>query len=243
LDFEAKATEIVSPIFKLATYNIHGFIGRGGEYTPQRTLQQIEQLDADVIALQEVRADNRTGMELLTETATTNHYKFILGPTMKQEPGQQYGNVLLFRGELIDSKLHNISHTGREPRGAIEAHITIQGEHWRIFAAHLGLSPAERRMQIKYLLKEMERDSGINTALMGDLNEWYLWGRPMRWLKRYFRISHQPATFPSRWPFLALDRIWVYPAQRIKTIYSIKTAQSQAASDHLPLVAEIFPNN
>jgi len=38
----------------VATYNIHRCIGRGRRVDPWRTLDVIESLDADVIALQEV---------------------------------------------------------------------------------------------------------------------------------------------------------------------------------------------
>lgn len=229
----------MSRSFRLATYNIHGFIGREGSYLPARTLMQIEQLQAEVVALQEVKADDREGMVMLTKMARDNGYQLILGPTMFEHPRQHYGNAMLLRGEEVEVRRHNLSRPGREPRGAIEARLRLSGEPWRVFATHLGLSPGERRWQVKALLREIERDSQANTALMGDLNEWYLWGRPLRWLKRYFRLNHQPATFPSRWPLLALDRIWVHPCRRLKQVRVVKTPLSRSVSDHLPLLAEI----
>lgn len=230
----------MSRSFRLATYNIHSFIGRDGEYAPARTLLQIEQLQAEALALQEVRADDRHGMEMLAAMAHDNGYELILGPTMvEQWSGHHYGNALLLKGGSTEIRYHDISRPGREPRGAIEARLTLAGEPWRIFATHLGLSPRERRWQVKCLLREIRRDEAINTVLMGDLNEWYLWGRPLRWLKRYFRLSHQPPTFPGRWPLLALDRIWVHPCRRLQGVRAVKTPLSRTVSDHLPLLAEI----
>lgn len=87
----------MSRSFRLATYNIHSFIGRDGEYAPARTLLQIEQLQAEALALQEVRADDRRGMEMLTAMAHDNGYELILGLTMvEQWSGHHYGNALLW---------------------------------------------------------------------------------------------------------------------------------------------------
>jgi endonuclease/exonuclease/phosphatase family metal-dependent hydrolase len=229
----------MSRSFRLASYNIHRFIGRDGEYAPARTVLQIQQLQATVVALQEVHADDRQGMELLNRMARNNGYRLILGPTMVEASGHQYGNALLHPDNATQIRHHDLSRPGREPRGAIEARLELGGEPWRIFATHLGLSPGERRWQVRRLLQEMEADGDMNTILMGDLNEWFLWGRPLRWLKRYFHLSHQPPTFPARWPLLALDRIWVYPCQRLQSVHVVKTVLSRDASDHLPLLAEI----
>lgn len=229
----------MSRSFRLATYNIHSFIGRAGAYAPARTLMQIEQLQAEVVALQEVRGDDRQGMEMLAAMARANDYELVLGPTMVEQPGHHYGNALLVRSKHVESRRHNLSRPGREPRGAIEVRARLAGEPWRIFATHLGLSPRERRWQVQSLLREIRRDEGVNTVLMGDLNEWFMWGRPLRWLKRYFRLSEQPPTFPSRWPLLALDRVWVHPCARLHSVSAVKTPLSRSVSDHLPLLAEI----
>ena len=74
---------------------------------------------------------------------------------------------------------------------------------------------------------------------MGDLNEWFLWGRPLRWLHRHFENTPAPATFPSRLPVLALDRIWVKPRHLLRQLTVHTSRLARRASDHLPLVAEI----
>jgi len=74
-------------------------------------------------------------------------------------------------------------------------------------------------------------------VLLGDLNEWFLWGRPLRWLRRHFGRTPAPATYPARWPLFALDRIWVEPARLLERIEVLSAAPARAASDHLPLRA------
>jgi len=72
-------------------------------------------------------------------------------------------------------------------------------------------------------------------VLMGDLNEWFLWGRPLRWLRAHFGRAPAPATFPARRPVLALDRIWVEP-RRLRTGLAVhSTTLARSASDHLPV--------
>jgi endonuclease/exonuclease/phosphatase family metal-dependent hydrolase len=74
---------------------------------------------------------------------------------------------------------------------------------------------------------------------MGDVNEWFLIGRPLRWLHRHFKNVPAPATFPARLPLLALDRIWVKPRAMLLSIQRHDTALARLASDHLPVVAHI----
>ena len=74
---------------------------------------------------------------------------------------------------------------------------------------------------------------------MGALNEWFLWGRPLRWLKAYFDITPAINSFPSFWPFLALDRIWVNPRHHLLNVSAHKTDLAKKASDHLPVTADI----
>jgi endonuclease/exonuclease/phosphatase family metal-dependent hydrolase len=62
---------------------------------------------------------------------------------------------------------------------------------------------------IRAALRDAERGA---TVLMGDINEWFLWGQPSRWLHAYFEQTATPRTFPARLPLLALDRIWARPA-------------------------------
>jgi endonuclease/exonuclease/phosphatase family metal-dependent hydrolase len=76
--------------------------------------------------------------------------------------------------------------------------------------------------------------------LMGDLNEWYLWGRPLRWLHSHFReMPEAPRTFPARRPMFALDRIWVAPAGSLRRLVRHASPLARIASDHLPLTAEV----
>ena len=140
---------------------------------------------------------------------------------------------------MIRSKLLDLSWRGREPRGAISADLDCQGEPIRIVATHLGLRPAERREQVEHLLKLFRESPDDRAVLLGDLNEWFLWGKPLRKLHSYFKRAPSPRTFPSVMPVLALDRLWTHPRDILKELRAHRSHNARRASDHLPLVADL----
>jgi endonuclease/exonuclease/phosphatase family metal-dependent hydrolase len=108
----------------------------------------------------------------------------------------------------------------------------------RIIAAHLGLLRRSRSQQAGALL-EATHTVVRPTVLLGDLNEWWLWGRPVRWLHAQFRRTPAPRTFPSRLPMFALDRLWVRPRSLLQRLAVHRSPLARIASDHLPLVATL----
>ena len=220
----------------LATYNVHGCVGRGGRFDPKRIEDVLRELDADVVALQELRWHPDAALDQLREFGHRLGYDTVAGPTLLRGDGH-YGNALLTRYPVVESGHVDISHGRREPRGAIDVQLQLPGEVLRVVATHFGLSPAERRAQLKQLLERLGPLTDAPVVLMGDLNEWFAWGRPLRRLHRHFGDTHSTATWPAAWPLFALDRIWVHPRQRLLSLAPHRTALAREASDHLPLRA------
>ena len=198
---------------RLASYNIHLGIGRDGEFNPERIAQVIDELDADTIALQEVSLGVQ-GFDMPDFLSKRCGLTAITGPTLIT-PSHEYGNAILTRLKAGSIYRWNLTVGAREPRGAIDAHLHHQGMTVRVIATHLGLWPAERRRQIRLLLEIISKDNRFPTILLGDVNEWFVWGTSLRWLVSHFEPVPAPATFPSRWPVLALDRIWIRPRHRL----------------------------
>jgi endonuclease/exonuclease/phosphatase family metal-dependent hydrolase len=221
---------------RIATYNIHGCIGTDRRREPRRVLRVLEELDADVIALQEVEAEEAG--EPLGLFAKALACSAVTGPTLLRG-GRFYGNALLTRVPLAGVTRLDISMPGREPRGAIDAILGHESGPVRVMATHLGLAPGERRRQVRKLLAHLGPDLRDPAVFLGDLNEWWLWGRPLRSLRRSFARTPAPPTYPSWLPLLALDRIWVHPQARLRSIAVHRSARARTASDHLPLVATI----
>ena len=230
---------------RLASYNIHIGIGRDGVFAPERIAAVLKELAADVIALQEVPLGPRP-YDLLEFLQKATGMHALAAPTLVNKVNGAYGNALLTRHKVLSSQRLDISVPGYQPRGAIDVSLDCRlpgfEEPLRVIGTHLGLRPGERRLQVPRLLDAIdERDKkGITpTVLMGDINEWFLWGRPLRWLHAHFRQPRAIATFPSGCPLFALDRIWVRPSHLIMHMGAHRSVLSRIASDHLPLVADL----
>jgi len=221
----------------VATYNIHSAVGTDGVFDPARIAAVLDEINADVIALQEVPLGGSQQADVLDLLRQRTGFHSVSGPTMECAE-RSYGNAVLSRYPLVDSHRIDLSFGSREPRGAVDADINCHGHMLRVVATHLGLSPAERRHQIRRLLQAFDTDNAP-VILMGDVNEWFMWGRTLRWLVSHFEAAPAPRTFPSRWPLFSLDRIWISPRNRLLHVEVHRTPLARLASDHLPLVAHI----
>jgi endonuclease/exonuclease/phosphatase family metal-dependent hydrolase len=220
-----------------ATYNIHRAVGSDGEFAPERIAAVLREIDPHVIALQEVQT-GAAGRHLLQEFAAVLDAEPVSGMTMLSHDSE-YGNALLSRFPVRAVERIDLTIGTHEPRGALDVLIELANGPLRIVSTHLGLRPYERRRQVRILLKHLDEQPLVPTVLMGDLNEWYLWGRPLRWLHARFQRSPAPPTFPARRPLFALDRIWVTPRQLCGHLHVHATPTARIASDHLPLVAHL----
>jgi len=224
---------------RVATWNIHGGIGTDGRYAPQRIVDVLHEIDADLVALQEV-ASRRAHERFLSDIQRATGYHIADGP-LYQRSGSDFGNAILSRIPFTNVGHIDLAVAAYEPRGAIDVSIDVGSQRaLRALGTHLGLRPGERREQVRRLIAAVERESPHPTLLMGDLNEWYLWGRPLRWLHSHFQeVPAAPRTFPAKRPMFALDRIWASPAGCLRRLAPHRSALTRIASDHLPLVAQI----
>ena len=224
--------------FKLATWNIHRCIGSDGVMSRSRCAQVLGEIDADLVVLQEVESTPGQADDVLEYFASATASCAVAGPTMMSGDAH-YGNALLTRIPVEAVRRHDISLAGREPRGALDVDLRFGGESIQLVATHLGLRPSERRAQVEALVPLFREESRKLVLLAGDLNEWFLWGRPLRRLHRIFSDTPHRRSWPARWPLFALDRIWVNPRRCLHRLSVHETPLSRVASDHLPLVADI----
>ena len=59
---------MASSTITVATYNIHDAVGGDGRFAPERIVAVLAEIDADIVALQEVGADH-DGVDTLAATA------------------------------------------------------------------------------------------------------------------------------------------------------------------------------
>lgn len=223
---------------KLASYNIHACIGTDGHFDPFRIARVIRELDADVVALQEVEHHRVNDLDLLDFLAQQTQMIGLAGPTMLRQT-RHYGNAILSRIPIASHRMIDLSLSPYEPRGALQVHLQHGAHDLLVYATHLGLKPFERRYQVRRILTEFQQQQADITLLLGDLNEWFLWGRPLRWLKRFFTATPACRSFPSGWPLLKLDRIWVQPRSSLHSVQAHRSILAKQASDHLPITAQL----
>ena len=206
--------------------------------SPERCAAVLQEIDADIIALQEV--ESRPGHELdaLAYLAQETGSSAIAGTTMMLEDAH-YGNALITRLPVGEVRRHDLGVSGREPRAALDVDFELGGCKLQLIATHLGLRPFERREQVQRLLPLFNTENRDVVVLAGDLNEWSLWGRPLRVLHKTFPHTPHRRSWPAHRPVFALDRIWVHPRQALHKLAVHRSALSRIASDHLPLIAEI----
>lgn len=224
--------------FRLVTWNIHRCVGADGVKSPERCAHVLQEIGADIVVLQEVESTPGRADDVLEYLAAETNSPAVAGPTMVSGH-THYGNALLTRIPVEAVRHHDISVEGREPRAALDVDLRHCGASIQLVATHLGLRPAERRTQVEKLVPLVRDESRRLVLLAGDLNEWFLWGRPLRRLHRIFPDTPHRRSWPARWPVFALDRIWVNPGRCLRRLAVHQTALSRVASDHLPLVADI----
>lgn len=240
----------------VATYNIHkGVQGFG----PVRRLEihnighAIEQLDADVVCLQEVRKLHRR--EALhfkrwpelpqAEFLAPEGYAAVYQTNAVTRHGE-HGNALLARWPIVSQGHEDMSDHRFEQRGLLHVCVEVEGRPVHVVVLHLGLIAGSRTRQIEQLGRFLEREVPTTAPLVvaGDFNDWGGQLRPAMarlGLHDLAADGEGPAarhlTYPSRLPLAQLDYVY---ARRMKPL-AVHVPRGRIwgqMSDHLPLVAQ-----
>ncbi len=103
-------------------------------------LDVLRELDADIIAVQELEWQSAAALDLLAEFARELGCSGIAGPTLLEKTGH-YGNAVLTRLPISAVHRVDLSVPGREPRGALDLMLEAPRCALRVIATHLGLAP------------------------------------------------------------------------------------------------------
>lgn len=233
--------------FRVATYNVHKCRGLDFRTSPQRIAEILRDIDADIIALQEVVSHDgghpeRNQARYIAEELG---YGFSVGEN-RLHRGASYGNVVLTRFEVAASRNFDISVPGRERRGCLLTDVRLNGLGLlHVYNIHLGTAYRERHVQVSRLLDTeiLAREHSGPRLMLGDFNDW-MRGLASRSLRSHFHSAdpegHIPhrRTYPSFLPLMTLDHIYYDSRLRVEGVRLHRTRTALVASDHLPLVAD-----
>lgn len=238
-------------LLRVATYNIHkGVQGLG----PRRRLEihnlghAVEQLDADLVCLQEVRKLHRREQFHFTrwpdlpqaDFLAPEGYEAVYRTNAYTRHGE-HGNALLSRWPVIGHQHEDMSDHRFEQRGLLHVHVQVEDWPVHVIVLHLGLIPSSRLRQVGQLACYIEREIGADAPLIvaGDFNDW---SQPVRRALQALGLRSldtvRTPTFPSRLPLVQLDHVYARGLRPVAQHVPEGRIWSRM-SDHLPLIVDL----
>ena len=240
---------------RVMTYNVHGCAGTDGRFDVERIASVIATYSPDIVALQELDVARRRSGGSHQANLIAEHLgmKGHFHPAWLPLPEEQYGDAILtpWPFELIKgAELPTASSPlAFEPRGALWISVKKGNAKIQVMNTHLGLSARERRNQVAALLGPdwlQHPDCGSPVIFCGDLNDipgtrvYRSLASKLQDVQRVGGLFRARPTFPSRFPLLRLDYIFVSPDVSVESVEVCRIPPARRASDHLPLVADLL---
>ncbi len=225
---------------KVASYNMRKGIGTDRRRSPERVLEVLREIDADVIALQE--ADRRFGTRaaVLSPHLLDEHSDWKMVPlALRAMSSGWHGNAILVRKSAEIGQCEPLHLPALEPRGAAMCTVKLARTTLRVVGMHLDLSGLWRRRQANAIMARIDGcDEQHPTVLMGDLNEWRTTQQGcLRDFARDYDTAPTGPSFHARRPVARLDRIMTSRDLTIVDSGVHLSAAARKASDHLPIWA------
>lgn len=230
----------------VASFNIH-WGRRPRTYEPFDVVEDCRQLDADVLALQEVwRTDGRPSVaadvadalgyqlhEVWTARADVEPRCRIAGLAGEPAGTGDWGQALLTRvprGPVVDWKLSGFLFDVTE-RVVMTTEVEVDGGAITVCASHLPhlehVSPL-----LRWRLRPMLPDTDQPAVFMGDFNMW-------RWVTKFvvpgWKETARAATWPARLPTFQIDHLLTTPPVAVHDAEVVPLRRS----DHLPIKARL----
>lgn len=219
---------------RVATYNVRGF--RDDRDALERTVRGLE---PDVLLLNETGARWR-----LRRFASDLGFLVAADPWSPLRRRAKDAVLVLPPWRILEHRQHRFEGSARwYPRAALLAHLERDRRRCWAVAIHLGLRPAERRDHVAEVLRLIE-PLHDPVVVGGDTNE-LPDGKGMTSLAAALPDAWTVAgrgpgdTIPAPAPTARIDYLFVSPTVRVERAWVPDDAAVRAASDHLPVVADL----
>ena len=230
---------------RIATYNIHRCRGMDRRVVPQRIAEVLRDIDADVVALQEVVGAGPASAGQAEEIGAALGMGWVMA-SVRHLRRHLFGNVIMSRFPIVHHTQYDLSWRTCEPRACQRADLDLgDGRVLHVYNVHLGTAVLERRYQAPRLASFVhDRRVQGPKIILGDFNEW-MRGLATRTLSSLFESIDIRAhlrrrrTYPGLFPVLHLDHIYYEGDVSVRALDLPRTRKSLMASDHLPLVADV----
>lgn len=231
-------------MIRVASYNIRKSVGTDWRRRPERILSVLNEIDADIVALQEI--DRRFGSRITSLAhdeiiAGTDYHPINFG--VRHQSLGWHGNTILARASIKVLEQRRLVLPALEPRGAVMVDLDVRGTVVRVIGMHLGLVGAWRKRQAEAVLEHLEQAEGdLPSVMMGDLNEWNTWSGCLIPFEQHHHVAEPGRSYPSGRPLLPFDRIIVSSELDVLEAGVHRSELARIASDHLPVWANIVPS-
>ncbi len=225
----------------VASYNMRKAIGSDRRRRPDRILDVLCEIDADIVALQE--ADRRFGerSSALPLAMIAEHTPYVpVAFTNRPNGLGWHGNALLVRRGIEVTHRNPLHLPTLEPRGAVMADLRIGQLSLRVVGMHLDLSGLLRRRQAHAILTSVAAQPvNLPVVMMGDFNEWRRSGGCLTEFGLHHDFAATGPSFHAKRPMGRLDRIVVSRDLQITDAGTHHSLRARIASDHLPVWARL----
>ncbi|MBL9080051.1 MAG: endonuclease/exonuclease/phosphatase family protein [Planctomycetes bacterium] len=240
---------------RLVSWNVHKCTGGlDRRHDPARTAAVLAELRPDVVLLQEVAQNGRwygghgvRQVDVLGDALGMAHRSYFVNVRFGPRRGE-YGNAILAQSPIAVTENIDLTLPERKSRSVLHAEVRLplasgQSRTLHVFNLHLGLGEAERREQLRRFLvfPTLQRIHAATPVLVaGDFNDvWGTLGKRLLAPAGFVGPARPPRTFPAYAPVRALDSLYVRGDVEVVRLERVRTALARAASDHLPLFAEL----
>ena len=247
---------------KVLTLNTHkGFTSFNRRMVLHELREAVRGVSADVVFLQEVIGSHSVHPARYPLWPEVSQYEFLadsIWPAFAygrnaSYPEGHHGNALLSKFPIVSHQNHDVSIAGPERRGLLhcvlevpDAGVAGKPRNIHAICVHLGLSGGHRLKQMDMLCHLITREIPDDAPLVvaGDFNDWRVHAndrlRDGARLREVFLESRGSCakTFPVRWPFLRLDRIYVRNVV-VRHLAVLSLRPWSHLSDHAGLLAEV----
>lgn len=254
---DAPATASLSFSIKVLTVNIHkGFTFFNRKFILHELREAIRTVGADVVFLQEVTGAHAWHEGRVANYPATPHYEFLADSIWPQfaygrnavHTSGHHGNAVLSKFPIVSFDNRDVSISGAEGRGLLHCVLQVPDRDTpvHVICVHLGLTESHRLKQLHMLCDMVHKHIPASAPVIaaGDFNDWRRRAHDVlaqgASMHEVFVQAHGKAarTFPARFPWLALDRIYVRNAiGHAPMVLPLKPWSH--LSDHAPLAADI----